>query len=1057
MVADGVPATTARIEANYPPEVLPEPAEQGGNEAQGDNEAVSAAGVPATEAERTSIEPKVETEAGAPSDGNTAGERSEEFTPAFFKPSTPEEQTRALWKVLARAGEVLEVRLGGVKKGPAHLWGKVAGYFGNATALVHECIGITGADAADVWITVNPVNPTLRARSYNRLKPGSPAYAADDDIECLRHLVVRIEAKRPFGVSATKEEVEAATVVAHQLNDGLLEAGLPSPAFAGRNGAGWELVYRLPDLDPTVENRELVCKALDGIIAAYATAVVEISMEGGRPGARVHVLGTLAAEGDNLAERPWRLTSGRFASQVGVLTVEQLIVLTDLGHRAPSADPVAQGIASIEVLAQQVQDAVDKRQAKAAIEEVMRNKAEMSLLVAAYAARPEAMKAAIEQIGDRHGLGGPAKKLEEMLKKQATRFRREAKQGDDAEGGGEGSMLGIEVPGIPSANRLVVPHPFAVTLKGGVVEVSRGPGGESKEKLICTAPLLITGRTVDVHSGTTSVRLTWVYGGRWHHRLVMRDHVADKAKILALARYDLPVHTLNAGGIVGWMAAFESANISVLPRARVSQVMGWVDGTGEGGFLWGSRLLRSDHPLNDQAQSGGRLDQTTPDTWQDNSIYLHIPDDDGGGQIVSAFVGAGSFEKWREAVKRCLPYPNVVLAIYAAIVPILMPFLPDAPNFIIDWSGETSRGKTTVLRIAASCWGRPDERAGGMLSTWDQTRVSIERMAALLGNLPFIIDDTKRARQPKVVSQVIYDFTSGKGRGRGSVDGMRQTGSWRTVMLSTGESAINSFTEDGGARARVIVLPGSPFGTVTDQTASLTAELNAAVLRHYGHAGPMIVLELHRRWPELHKLREQFQERHNAWLLVANGHPVASRMAAYFASLELAGGLVHTVLGIAGDPEGVLRAVWNASVTSMHEADPPKRALEQIRSWATSHQGEFWGRHQRRPSESESPQPLRGWAGAWDMSEDWPSIAFLPTRLDEILRELRHEPEGIIAAWARRGWLKRESGHVRSKVTIGANMRQRCVVIKREAFVEIGEDDESQSAPGEVGDGDDLL
>jgi putative DNA primase/helicase len=102
-------------------------------------------------------------------------------------------------------------------------------------------------------------------------------------------------------------------------------------------------------------------------------------------------------------------------------------------------------------------------------------------------------------------------------------------------------------------------------------------------------------------------------------------------------------------------------------------------------------------------------------------------------------------------------------------------------------------------------------------------------------------ENTKDSAGSKV-SQVIYQIANGRGRGRGSINGMRSTGSWRTVMLSTGEQSAVDFTlGDGGSRARVISLWGLPFGAANEATAPLVRGIDLAVQENYGHAGPRLI------------------------------------------------------------------------------------------------------------------------------------------------------------------------------------------------------------------------
>src|SRR5262249_10810955 len=155
----------------------------------------------------------------------------------------------------------------------------------------------------------------------------------------------------------------------------------------------------------------------------------------------------------------------------------------------------------------------------------------------------------------------------------------------------------------------------------------------------------------------------------------------------------------------------------------------------------------------------------------------------GDEQIADAYHAAGSMDGWLRAVEAVACYPRALLALYVAFVPPLLLIL-GAPNFIVDWAHRTTTGKTTALRVAASVWGRPAERAvDGALGTWDATKVWIERASAVLHGLPLILDDTKRAKYPQIIAEVLYTATSGRGRGRGNPRSLARTRTWRTVLL----------------------------------------------------------------------------------------------------------------------------------------------------------------------------------------------------------------------------------------------------------------------------------
>jgi uncharacterized protein (DUF927 family) len=134
-------------------------------------------------------------------------------------------------------------------------------------------------------------------------------------------------------------------------------------------------------------------------------------------------------------------------------------------------------------------------------------------------------------------------------------------------------------------------------------------------------------------------------------------------------------------------------------------------------------------------------------------------------------------EAWYEGIRPIQDYPRVLMAFFASFTAPLLEVL-GTPNFIVDFSGPTSQGKTVTLRVAASIWGNPDERKeASVLHSWDSTWVWAERASAVLQSLPLLLDDTKRCRKGAQVGDFIYMLANGRGRGRGSIAGMQDTGS----------------------------------------------------------------------------------------------------------------------------------------------------------------------------------------------------------------------------------------------------------------------------------------
>lgn len=595
----------------------------------------------------------------------------------------------------------------------------------------------------------------------------------------------------------------------------------------------------------------------------------------------------------------------------------------------------------------------------------------------------------------------------------------------------------------PGSGDLLVPFGYKLGL-GGVSRVKVNPDTfEESTSFVAHSPVFIGGRMSDIHDGSESMELVYRRAGSWRRHTVERAIIASRGEIVKLAAVGIPVTSGNAGAMVEYLAEFENTNIEHLPHARLSGQMGWQGKKGERGFLWGKRLMLADEEVSTRSVD---LEEIPPEQWPEGLICFRGADS-GDEQLAAGFHSSGTFEGWQEAIAAVVPYPRARLAVYGALCAPILKIL-GASNFIIDWSNPTSTGKSITLRAGASCWGNPDEKdPETAMGTWDSTRVWIERASASLNNLPLILDDTKRARYPASVGQTLYDVASGRGRGRGSKLGIGRVGNWSTVLLSTGEQPATSFTEDGGTRARTLVLWGPPFGSTDEETALIVDKLNLGLLHNYGHAGPRLIqylLDNQEKWDEF---RTRYYQHREKYLGMAKGDPVLGRFADAFAVLTLTAQLVTEAGVVPWDYENPIKPLWEALSAETTEADRAKNALDLIVSWVSANEHAFYGRERRDQNGNPIPPP-GGFAGRWDdegpLLEDneWTFIAFYPHVLKKLLKDHNHDPDSILRTWRDRGWLDTSGDRKRlqKKLRIGGE-ETRMVVIKRTAIEEATEDE----------------
>ena len=393
---------------------------------------------------------------------------------------------------------------------------------------------------------------------------------------------------------------------------------------------------------------------------------------------------------------------------------------------------------------------------------------------------------------------------------------------------------------------------------------------------------------------------------------------------------------------------------------------------------------------------------------------------------------SGSWSEWLHAVEGVRGYPYMMISIYASCAAPVLEMLK-VPGFVVDFSGETSGGKTTALRLAASVWGRPADSYPTAMYGWDATKVWIERTAGFLHSLPLILDETKRAKHRNIVRDVIYDFCQGQGRGRGSLDGTRQTESWRRVLISSGESAATKFSQDAGTRARVLSLTGKPLGSNSIKGGRVSEDVQIAIAENHGHMGRKMVEYLVANSHSQEQIIEVFRRVRAQYADTAK-NAVARRQASNLAVLDVTAKIAHS-LGLPEPTVDPFMVLIDTIDNMAEDADRPYSAMQEVLSWCAVHQTRFWGRHDTSSGYVSS----MGWLGSWSRKMDWDHIDIVSSHLRTALLEHDYDPHEIIDRWLERGWLHRGNSRATRVIRIDG-VQARCYSIPRKVAQEMMED-----------------
>ena len=233
-------------------------------------------------------------------------------------------------ELLWRPGDVREVRIPKYNK-----YGHTAsGYFDSPESLAESAAKWDGK--ANLYFTLNPVNPALMARASNRIADKAETTSADVDVIRRRSLFIDIDPDRPSGISSTEDERQAARLVLDEVVSFLDNKDWPQPIVA-MSGNGWYLLYAisLPN-DPS--SLELVQGVLVSLATRFNNEAVHIDTTVCNAARLAGLIGSMKVKGDFLTDRPHRRSQLESVPQQLAVISEELLAELAAEQSQPEAN-----------------------------------------------------------------------------------------------------------------------------------------------------------------------------------------------------------------------------------------------------------------------------------------------------------------------------------------------------------------------------------------------------------------------------------------------------------------------------------------------------------------------------------------------------------------------------------------------------------------------------------------------------------------------------------------------------------------------------------------------
>ena len=364
-------------------------------------------------------------------------------------------------------------------------------------------------------------------------------------------------------------------------------------------------------------------------------------------------------------------------------------------------------------------------------------------------------------------------------------------------------MISNTVQGVPLD--LCLPLNFSITDEGITYVKITSDGNEIKYRA-AGAPIIISERVFNVDTQTEKLEIAFKYFGKWRRVLFPRSTIFNSRQIINLADFGVPVSSESAKYLVKWFDALSDINQDRIPVTRSVSKLGW---RGDKEFVIPSITTK----------------------------YRVDIDDDGSKQSISGFTVKGSFEEWKTRMKYLRETPKARFILATSFTAPLLRILGQRIVIVHNWD-DTQGGKTACQYASISAWGNPDR----LIGTFDTTITALERKAFLYSDLPLAINEREvlSKKRKDEISSMIYMLCEGKGRGRGTKDGLQKQPQWINIVLTTGEGTITNPSSLGGIMTRVLEVQGGPL----KHDIEFAKQLYHFLPRNHGHAGPEFIQQL---------------------------------------------------------------------------------------------------------------------------------------------------------------------------------------------------------------------
>lgn len=315
------------------------------------------------------------------------------------------------------------------------------------------------------------------------------------------------------------------------------------------------------------------------------------------------------------------------------------------------------------------------------------------------------------------------------------------------------------------------------------------------------------------------------------------------------------------------------------------------------------------------------------------------------------FKQSGTLDEWRREIGAlCVGNSRLAFSVCCALAaPLLRLVGMDGGGYHL--KGESTDGKSTVMKVASSVCGAPD-----YWHTWRATGNALEGTASRRNDALLLLDELREV-DPKEAGQIAYMLANGQGKGRARQDGeVKARKQWRLLFFSTGELSLAEHAAKAGERTyagmdvRMVQIPSDTgkYGAFenihgyedgkafADKLCELVGQYHGTPFRNWLETLSFNVEDVISTAKELHK-------KYCAALMPENAGNQVGRVVSRFALVAVAGematdyGVTGWELGEAYKAVEICLAAWIKDRGHVDNQEN-KGVMEQIKGFFTANQ-----------------------------------------------------------------------------------------------------------------------